>query len=345
MGHNDIISFGFNCLKLYNIKDKQAFIYRVVKEADLDTINIYDSDENDDANDDDVVVVLDSDSGDGGYPEIASDASEATEDDNVRDIDDDVIISSDDDDYYDSDDSIGSGDFVVTQRVENRAQAPTINLNANDNVIEPTSLEQSKKHDVTDEQIDKEVNKEQERDDAAPTTSTGAIPTETVEKEVMPISNGAADEATAGASDKKQDETNAPETPTNTSATDRDTILEVTEHTNERDTTRPFHSDANIRRGIQVISAQPLRKRRRTITEREYENSKKQRDQKRSVRAERLAQIAADEKEKLANAAAATTPNCNEAESKSSVAVPKVKISQVSRAEMLATDMLADSLK
>lgn len=345
LGHNDIISFGFNCLKLYNIKDKQAFIYRVVREADLDTINIYDSDENDDANDDDVVVVLDSDSADGGYPEIASDASEATEDDNVRDIDDDVIISSDDDDYYDSDDSIGSGDFVVTQRVENRAQRPTIDLNADDD-IELTSLEQSNKHDVIDDQVDKEVDKEQKSDDAAPTTSTGAIQLETLEKDVAPILNGAEDEAVPEKSDAKatQDEISAPETSANTSASDRDTIVEVAEHTNES-ATRTFRSDANVRRGIQVISAQPLRKRRRTITEREYEDSKKQRDQKRSARAERLAQIAADEKEKSAIAAAAAAPNLNEAESKSPVAVPKVKISQVTRAEMLATDMLADSLK
>lgn len=311
----------------------------MVKEADLDTINIYDSDENDDANDDDVVVVLDSDSTDGGDSEIISDASEATDEDNVRDIDDDVIISSDDDDYYDSDGSVGSGDFVVTQRVKNCAQPTTIDLNADD-VVEHTSPEpDQKKNDATDVQIVEEMNEKQKSDDVASSTSTSAIATE---KEVTTKSNGTAGETNSTEGDAKATEGDANTSETIANITDRNTnTVEGVKEPNES-ATKVFRSDTNERRGIQVISAQPLKKRRRTITESEYEDSKKQREQKRLARAERLAQIAIDAKEKQATTAAS---NGNDADFKRPVAVPKVKISQVSRAEMLATDMLADSTK
>lgn len=339
MGHNDIISFGFNCLKLYNIKDKQAFIYRMIKEADLDTINIYDSDENDDANDDDVVVVLDSDSADENDSEIASD--DATDDERIRDIDDDVIISSDDDDYYDSDDdSIGSGDFVVTQRVKNLPQSVTVDLNVDDDIEQTTSPNEPKNTDATED----EVIKDQKPDEAASSTSTRAVVEENVEKDVTSEVNGTAGgtNSTDGGANAAEGGTSAPETIAHAADGDTDTIEEVTD--TKEGPTKPFRSELNVRRGIRLISAQPLRKRRRTITESEYEDSKKQREQKRLARAERLAQIAVDEKEKQ-TAAATGAPNGSDAESKRPVAVPKVKISQVSRAEMLATDMLADSSK
>lgn len=379
LGHNDIISFGFNCLKLYNIKDKQAFIYRVIKEADLDTINIYDSDENDDANDD-VVVVLDSDSTDGDDSEIGSDMSEATDDDNImRDIDDDVIISSDDDDYYDSDDSIGSGDFVVTQRVK---QPPTIDLNTDD---EPTSPEQ-KRADANDHQADKEERKEPKPDEAASSTdavaSTSTVAVGEADANVIVTSNGTApetnstegeagttecdmktaesdakaekgepeagvrdveiaeNEAKAAEADTKttESETNSTEIAKTTSSgdTQREGIEEATE-INEG-ATKSLRSGANERSSARIHSAQPLRKRRRTITEREYEETKKQREQKRLARAERLTQIALEEKEKPA-----TTSNGNENESEPIVTAPKAKISQASPAEMQVTDLLGDA--
>lgn len=320
LGHNDIISFGFNCLKLYNIRDKQAFIYRMIKEADLDTINVYDSD--DDANDDDVVVVLDSDSTDGND----------SDDERIRDIDDDVIISSDDDIYYDSDDdSIGSGDFVVTQRVKNLPQPVTVDLLADDDIEHTTTspIEQ-KKTDATDDQ----VIKDQKPDDAASSTSKTALAEQNVEKDATSEVNG-----TAGGTNSTGGDANAAEGGTSESVTvadgDTATIAKVAD--TKEDPTKSIRSEMNARSGIRLISAQPLRKRRRTITEREYEDAKKQRQQK------RLAQIAVDEKEK--QTAATGTPNGDETESKRPVAVPKVKISQVSRAEMLATDMLADSSK
>lgn len=328
--HNDIISFGFNSLKLYNIKDKQAFIYRVIKEEDLDTINIYDSDENDDAHEDDeVVVVLDSDSADAAESEFATD-------DEIRDIDDDVIISSDDE-YLDgdSDDSIESGGFVVTERVNNcTSQRPPINLCIDDE-IEITNTE-TKKTDNNDDQVDKEVNKEinteQQEDDGSSLTpsSVDILAEEKVNKDENSISNGGDNSVT--------------NTNKNVNHADVDNAKTLVEQS-DAIVPRSVPGDAKARRCVRIISAQPLRKRRRTITESEYEDAKKKREQKRLARAERLAQLAKDEKESKNATEATATPTSTEIECKRSIAVPKVKNSEVSRAEMLATDMLADSTK
>lgn len=50
--NNDIISFGFNTASVYDINDKNAFIYRLVKES-IETIDLMLSDDDEEAEGDD----------------------------------------------------------------------------------------------------------------------------------------------------------------------------------------------------------------------------------------------------------------------------------------------------
>lgn len=317
--HNDIISFGFNISKCYKIKDKNAFIYRVIRD-DVETINIFDSDDEDDV-DNDEVIVLDSDSNE-------------SDDDEITDINN-VIIDSSDEDSYDSDASIHSTDshqsFVVTNII--------VNEDIDGNEDEDEVLVTTK----TDHPVSK-------LDSNVPTTNVTLNGTKQNDEITTKNDNNKNTESTSIESDVLTIETSA--------NNDEQLPIKPLDITLECSVERVKQSMLmKAKKSVSLITARPLRKRRRTMTENEYEQVKANREQKRQllatergqhpltteeekrIRHERLAQIAQEEKDaKLAAAALLGEP-------KRTIIVPKVKITQVSRGELLAVEMLADANK
>lgn len=298
--HNDLISFGFSTSKVYNIRDKNAFIYRVMKD-DIETIDLNDSEEDD--VDTSAVIEIDSGSDDELSPANEAEESENT-DSELQDIDDDIVISSDD-----------GGDIYEE--------------NGEDEMPEDEGSSDSGGFVVTDVIVNEGMGAEGSGADSSPKSAKVA---------------DALTEATSEPADTGKDEV----------------IMSVTTNPNAND----FQSrvdrvkqsvNAKRQKKAAFISAQPIKKRRRTVTEVEYESMNTLRAAKRinpmalqkavgtssdkqllaQKRAERLAQVAQEQKE------AKKALNGQDDGIKRAVVTPRVKNSQVSRAEMLTIEMLA----
>ncbi|XP_055312587.1 dentin sialophosphoprotein-like [Sitodiplosis mosellana] len=384
---NDMISFGFNTASVYDVNDRNAFIYRLVKEQ-IETIDIDDSD------DDDApaptkgkiieitnkVIDIDSDSdsnysGDECFQNIEEMEEEESSSSSCM-IEDDVSYS---DDYSESSDSLESGEesFVVTKSIIKCATpTETIALDEDDDevpeVIEekPTQSEESKVANGTvDEPSTSETGGKEakSKEEDVTTTETEAKSEEkdakSAENEAEPkkedvkstenVTESAHKDKPSAENDAKSetDQKSENETETKDDKTSDTTQKSSIESENNvgASTSKVAEKAARLERlrrnlaekapkQVSYTKAQPLRKRRQTISEDEYNQRKlaKKLDSEtaKRIRHERLAKIGEKEKAKRDEAAeiAANTIRVTTA--------PKVK-NIISRGEQLLTDMLA----
>lgn len=422
--NNDIISFGFNTASVYDINDKNAFIYRLVKES-IETIDLSDDDDEGDRpaaavaaapplpsataaaqpnariiSIENKVIDIGSDSdseysGDECLQDIeemdGSNSSSLSSVGESSDMFDDENSSSnlsmDSDDMYNQ--NVHEGNFVVTKTILN-CETPTetisldtsadessndgVNHDNNDataNIVtvdleasqQNTALEQTPASTSTqveekEEEKEKEKSKDQDEEtdageqktngenDILVVTSTAEVPTETV------ADDGIQAKDTETPKNDEQIDKNDTIKPTTTTTTndDQNKLLAARLDVVKRRVAE------NIPKTMNMIKAQPLRKRRRTLTESEYIRHKEHKHQKvtdmKRLRKEKLADIAAKKSAAAAAAAVAAAgteaaegaaPGLDGAEISNERIpfVPKVKNVTVSRGEQLLTDMMA----
>lgn len=372
---------------MYDINDKNAFIYRLVKES-IETIDLMLSDDDDTAAStaekerpaapvatlppatqdriisiENKIINIDSDSNsqysgdeclqnieemDGQSSSLSSVGSSLeSEDNSTSNLSEDSV-----DDYDEDDDDDDDANFVVTKTFLNcDTPTETISLidesdddnNANDNNAKVTkvpansepnnqkevldSTASTSKADTEKEKI-KDENKEEGTTNGDLVTSTSEF-TSTAEK---PSASAVADQAKNDKTPSETDKPEATDKPKTANADDDQKLLA------ERLNAVKRRMAVNVPRQINMTKAQPLRKRRRTLTESEYLQHKVQKQKKKftsedkQLRREKLADV-----EKKKAAAAAATTDATER----TPFVPKVKIVTVSRGEQLLTDMLA----
>lgn len=361
---------------MYDINDKNAFIYRLVKES-IETIDLILSDDDDTVADaataerptapiaavppsaqdkiisiENKVIDIDSDSNsqysgdeclqnieemDGQSSSLSSIGSSIESDDNSTS---NLSVDSEDDDYDEGDEN----SFVVTKTlIKCDTPTETISLtdDSDDDNATATKVPEANNQKVvldstastsTANADDKEKNKDQKETNGDVVTSTS----EFIATAEEPSASAAADDQAKN--DNKPSETDkndANDKPKATNADDdRKQLAERLDAVKRR-------VAENTPRTMNIIKAQPLRKRRRTLTENEYHNHKAQKQKKKltceikQLRQEKLADIAKRNAAAVA-AAGATADAANER----TPFVPKVK-NIVSRGEQLCTDMLA----
>lgn len=271
---------------MYDINDRNVLIYRIVYDSGLETINVYSSDEEDDV-DNDVVIVLDSDSeamseinsdddssdGDGSYGsvEINEDSMEADHAENRNN-------SSDSSSHVE-----GEGN-VVDQEPKNGNQEDESGIS-----IEP-KIETDETNHIEEPPSEESIVSKTEIPKTAP---SGSIPSSSYDQEM-------------------------------------------------EEKLQRVRARINPQKTVPIITAQPLRKRRKTITEREYEAGAKKcvPSESTSMSAEDLKQ---QRQERLANIAMRNNAAKAAAEDASKESrpktTPKVKITQKSRFDMLSSDI------
>lgn len=358
LGANDIISFGFNTASIYDVNDKNAFIYRLVKEV-IETIDIDDSDDEIESAPPPargkvieiankvIDIPSDSDSNYSGDECLQNiDEIEQQESDDKESASDSSVESVEQSEYSDSEESeIESDDdnFVVTKTiVKCPTPTETISLDEDDeNEAEPKKDEpndetahQSQERRQTEKSNDKSANgtlqeptsSKYQADDSKSneietTASTVNVRTNVSKESDKSAGNDNAKESTAAEQHKKQFEWNS-----NKDETYRLDCLKR-------------RLAENVPRKITTIQPRPLKKRRETITEFEYKEKiqakKLNEEERKQLRRERLANLANEQKVKRDEAAEYS------ADSDRVPFVPKVKNTVVSRGEQLATDLLA----
>lgn len=359
LGANDIISFGFNTASIYDVNDKNAFIYRLVKEV-IETIDIDDSDDETESAPPPargkvieiankvIDIPSDSDSNYSGDECLQNiDEIEQQEGDDKESTSDSSIESVVQSEYSDSVESeIESDDdnFVVTKTiVKCLTPTETISLDEDDeNEAEPKK----------DEPNDEKTNQSQERrqmEESNDKTANGTIQEATSSKYQADDSKSNEIGTTANTtvkvrtnvfkeSDKSAGNDNA------TEPTTADQHKKRAESSSNKDET--YRLDClkrrlaeKVPRKLTTIQPRPLKKRRPTITEFEYKEKiqakKLNEEERKQLRRERLANLANEQKVKRDETAE------NSADSNRVPFVPKVKNSVTSRGEQLATDLLA----
>lgn len=318
---DDIISFGFNTASVYDVNDKNAFIYRLVKE-NIEVIDLDDSDEEAPA------------------PSRPSQR--------IIEIDNKVIdIESDSDSEY-------SGDECL-QNIDEQSSSPSVELT--DELDEENSSVDSLVSDESDEDASFVVTKTilkcatptetialdedssaSEREAEAQPSNDGPEPTQADENKDKE-SNGTASEepstsesAQADKSTAKNDEANTPE------SEQEKTVVSSTKDETTRLTNLKRRLAETTLRKVTITKAQPLKKRRQTLTESEYSERKQERkriiEEQKILRKEKLAALGDIAKAKRDAAA-------EKAESNRIPFVPKVKNTTVTRGDILCTDLLA----
>lgn len=292
--HGDIICFGFDISKVYDINDRNVLIYRVVHDTDLETIQIFDSDEEDDDVDNDAVICLDSDS------EAMSELNSAAS-------------SDEDDEEYGDEDVDQASEFEVGEE----------KFVADDN--EPQN--ENGVHSTSDDMKMLGVNTEDDQEELA--HGNGTL------KEEPSVS-----ENEAQATKAEPAETRATKAePAETQATETDDAKpKLNEEEEKLERVRQF-AKANQPKAIPIINPQPIRKRRKTITQQDYQADPKKfqpscstgNPEFKKMRAELLAKVAIEQNAKKA----ATQQATNEPRSKTT---PKVKITTNTRSDLLTND-------
>lgn len=367
---NDMISFGFNTAAVYDVDDKNAFIY-VLRKEQIETIDLDDSD--DEAPDTttriidiaEKVIDIDSDS-DSNYSgdECIQDLEEIKEEVDPSATDDDSMDPQDSYDDSDSIDSEHSDEFVVTKTIL-KCATPTETIDIDDEDDDAPQVVPEAKIDVEDK-IDAEIEAGTVADTVAETEAPNeaesktdqngiAKPDKEAPKATPPSASNDDDNASLDAQANKENDA-SDKIAERTSATDKEKSQTKgrKEKTNdktptENDTAGPSKVQSederiqkikrrlDIKKTRTVMAIKPLsiRKRRQTVTEEEYiEHKRSKREEKEQIkkmRKERLSAIAEREQ------AARETPT----ETHRTQFIPKVKNVSVSRGEQLCTDFLA----
>lgn len=352
--HNDVISFGFNIIAVYDKDHESAFVYRLIK-REIDIIDIDSEDEKPtestsiDADApttskstadaakpaaskcpaaDDEVIDLSSDSDDTPDSNENEDYGTAPRINFV----DDVLDSSDATEQYASGSGDGSGDGSGNASSDDEGsfvREATIHQADDDTSPEIISLDD----ESSSAKVDQEEN--------APTENEAA----TLHSDKSPQSQQNSSNA-AGTSKESNGTGDAASTDTGPSNEDKDASEEAKKPHEERLTLLKERLEKNIpkKRKIVTIKAKAIKRRRKTLTEAEYtmhrveireeEELKKERLEQKRKRRELLAKQGNDQKAKRDAAAESAATN-------RPVFVPKVKNATVSRGEQLCTDMLA----
>lgn len=306
---------------MYDVNDKNAFIYRLVKE-DIEVIDL-DSDNETPAPSTGRIIQIDS-----KVIDIPSDSdSEYSGDEclqNIEEIDEQSSCHSDElsddfeenssDDTSETDESDEDANFVVTNTILT-CGTPTETI-----ALDEDSSASEREAEAQPSEQPKQTEKNKD--------SNGAISEE-------PSTSEAAAQANQSSDIPVEDKPNE-----NTSNIEQDKTVESS---TKDETTRLANLKRRIAgsapRTIAITKAQPLKKRRETLTEVEYharkQDKKRMDDERKQKRRELLA--AMGDKEKAKRDAAAELA----AEPNRVPFVPKVKITTATRAEQLCTDMLA----
>lgn len=324
---------------MYDVNDKNAFIYRLVKE-DIETIDLGDSDEDSD------------------------DETPAPSKGKIIEIDSKVIdIPSDSDSEY-------SGSECLQNIEEMDGVASSSSIEMSDDFEDEESSNESIESDESDEHVvtktilkcatptetialDEDSSCSEREAEAQPSNDDQkSVQNEQQDKDKENESNGMVTEepSTSEAADSNKTSSTKNDTVVS-SDSDRKPTENEAEEAKVESTTQPNEETklANIKRRIAenqprkmaITKPQPLKRRRPTLTESEYNERKLERkrtaEEQRRIRKERLAQIGIQQKEARDAAAEAA------GEPIRVPVVPKVKNSSTSRAENLCTDMLADN--
>lgn len=378
---NDMISFGFNTASVYDVNDKNAFIYRLVKEQ-IETIDIDDSEDEEapssklNATTKDKfieiankVIDIDSDSDSNYSGDECLQNIEEMEEENTSNSS--IIIDGDEsysDDYSESDESLGSEEenFMITKTIL-KCGTPTETIaldedddevpdavesiqpeqgddNADNCTIEVPSTSGKSKDKQKSTESDAKITENEAKSTVEDIQSTENV-TKSVEKDTPSIGvNQKADEAQQ--TDDQKSETAQKSTPESDNQAEARTSKSAQSATSSERLEKLRQSIVQkTQKKIALTNAQPVRKRRQTITEDEYNKRKQQKAKdiakQKQLRREKLAEIAQNNKEKVEyEEAAKLATNLNRVQ-----AVPKVKITTVTRSEQLCTDMLASDKK
>lgn len=417
--NNDVISFGFNTACVYDINDKNAFIYRLVKEC-IETIDLMLSDDDDDqaaaaaqekpapppplplsssssSSKDKIISIenkvidIDSDSnseysGDEYLQNIEEMNEQSSSLSSVAssDMHDDGNSSSNNSSALDSDDDYDDEMVVTKSLFTHDTPTETISLDSsgdeeasdddaagtaaskpsNQNKFDSTAStsaqvandmackEQSKDHDDGDGE--KEANGDVTSTSELASALTAAAMPSPSPPSAAPAAAEASVETPAKDTDEAKNQNVSFKTDNNetskqhpNNATDVDRVARLDARL--QDVKRRI-AENNAPKNVKVnmmTKAKPIRKRRRTLTESEYMQHKKQKQlsiEDRLLRREKLAEVAAREtaaKDAAKAAAEATATAAGENSNERPPFVPKVKIVTVSRGEQLCTDMLA----
>lgn len=377
--HNDLISFGFNTGTVYNINDKNAFIYRLVKEC-IECIALDDSDDDVSQPSADKYIEIankvidvpsESDSNYSGNECLESvNFNEESDSSSVE------IYDSDSNSYSDSGSS--EENFIVTKTIIN-CPTPTEVIALDDDESNDYQSSQSAKADdkssssnaTLPPSLDVEQAPSTDAEEPTPPTHTLSSKSNSPAKEETP-----ADTVTkVEVKDSSEPvETEAPDTDQETSksttddkAQDENEVLDQSQEDKadddgDKNGQNGIQSDndllneagpsneqvrlakvkqrlaANASRKSAVTQPQPLRKRRQTLTEEEYNNRKRikkmELQRHKELRRARLAELGDKDKAKR-DAVADSTIDSNRAHF-----VPKIRHT-VSRGEQLCTDFLA----
>lgn len=328
---------------MYDVHDKNAFIYRLVKE-DIETIDLDDLDDSDEEmpapskgkiiDIDDKVIDIPSDS-DSEYS--GSECLQNIED--VKDAESSSSVEMSDDfeesssnESIESDESDDYGNFVVTNTIlKCGTPTETIALDEDSSASEREAEAQPSNDDQTSVQSEPDKDKEKDKK----TESNGMVIEEPSTSEASKSNDTPSttnDNAVSSVNDKKPSENQAEEAKV-------ESTTQISDETRLANLKRRLAENQPKRTAI--TKPQPLKKRRQTLTESEYNERKVERkrtaEEQKRIRKERLAQIGIQQKE--ARDAAAEEAG----EPIRVLQMPKVKISSTSRAENLCTDMLADN--
>lgn len=355
---NDMISFGFNTVAVYDVNDKNAFIYVLSKEQ-IETIDLDDSDDDGPAiadkiiDIDDKVIDIDSDSdsnysGDECIQNIEEFKAECSNDE-----DDDSMDPDDDFDDSDSIQSDHTDEFIVTKTyLKCDTPTETIALDDEDDVAIQATPE-------TEATVEAEVKTKSKMG----TEQNGIVtPDEDAPMMASPLKAASSNE------DDEDDKTDESESQPNfendkNAARDQRLIDKESGHTkeqqikpndknsveNDKCTAGPSkiqdeaerienirrRLDEKKKRTVALIKPMPIRKRRQTVTEEEYMQHKrsKKEEKERIMKSRKVKLMEITERQQAARDA--TT------EAQRTQFVPKVKNVIVSRGELFLTDLMA----
>lgn len=365
--HNDVISFGFNIIAVYDKDHESAFVYRLIK-REIDIIDIDSEDEKpteSTSNDDDKPTTSKS-TADADAPTTSKSTGDAAKPaaSKCPAADDEVIdLSSDSDDTPDSNENEDYGtapriNFVddvldSSDATEQYASGSGDGSgNGSDNAssddegsfVREATIHQADDDDTSPEIIsldDESSSAKVDQEENAPTENEAA----TLHSDKSPQSQQNSSN-TAGTSKESNGTGDAASTDTGPSNEDKDASEVAKKPHEERLTLLKERLEKNIpkKRKIVTIKAKAIKRRRKTLTEAEYtmhrveireeEELKKERLEQKRKRRELLAKQGNDQKAKRDAAAESAATN-------RPVFVPKVKNATVSRGEQLCTDMLA----